>query len=588
MRRNDAMLCKTLFLGCYLVSSLMAAEGPYQVDPASRRQADVPAGKVTQFSFRNSKIYPGTERDYWVYVPSQYDAAQPASLMVFQDGQSYLNPNGASKATIVFDNLIHRKEMPVTIGVFINPGVVPATGSEAQPRFNRSYEYDDFSDKYARFLIEELLPEVQKKYNISSRPDDRGICGASSGAIAAFTAAWYRPDAFRRVYSMIGTYVGLRGGEEISTLIRKTEPKPLRIFLQDGSNDNNIYCGDWWMANQMMERSLSFAGYELNHVWGKGAHSHQHGGAIFPDAMRWLWKDAATPVLTHYDRCKSKAKDCLIAGEEWQLISQGHVFTEGPVCGPDGEVYFTDIPRSQIIRITPDGKTSVFLQDTQKTNGLCFGPEGRLYGCRAGSKEIVSWDLSNKTEKVHARGIEANDLTIAHDGTIYATEPAKKAVWVIVPGKEKRLASDAFHGVNGIILTPDQTRVEVADPSGRFVYSCQRTKDGMLQHIQPYHHLHLPPADLEIRSAADGMAVTRDGLLLVATAMGIQVCDQPGRVNLILPPPLGARHPSNVCFAGAGLKDLIITCGDKVYRRKTKMTGVLSWQAPVMPPKPGL
>jgi sugar lactone lactonase YvrE/enterochelin esterase-like enzyme len=582
------MFRKTLFLALCLSSSLIAAEGPYPVDPASRRQEKVPVGKVSKFSFRDSKIYPGTVRDYSVYVPAQYDGSQPAALMVFQDGESYLNPNGASKATIVFDNLIHSKEMPVTIGVFINPGVVPATGNNAQPRFNRSFEYDDFSDKYARFLIEELLPEVQKQYKISARPDDRGICGASSGAIAAFTAAWHRPDAFRRVYSMIGTYVGLRGGDEISTLIRKTEPKPLRIFLQDGSNDNNIYCGDWWMANQMMERSLTFAGYEVNHVWGEGAHSHQHGGAIFPDAMRWLWKDAATPVQTHYDRCKGKAKDWLIAGEDWQLVSQGHVFTEGPVCGPEGDVYFTDIPRSQIIRIGADGKVAVFLQETQKTNGLSFGPDGRLYGCRAGSKEIVSWDLKSKAEQVHARGIEANDLTVAHDGTIYATEPAKKAVWVIAPGQEKRLASDAFHGVNGIILTPDQTRVEVADPSGRFVYSCQRAKDGMLQHIQPYHHLHLPPADLEIRSAADGMKVTRDGQLLVATAMGIQICDQPGRVNLILPPPLGARHPSNVCFAGEGLKDLIITCGDKVYRRKTNMTGALSWQPPVNPPKPGL
>ncbi len=545
-------------------------------------------GKVSKFSFQQSQIYPGTVRDYSVYVPAQYDGSQPAALMVFQDGENYLNPNGASKATIVFDNLIHSKEMPVTIGVFINPGIVPAAGNNAQPRFNRSLEYDDFSDKYARFLIEELLPEVQKQYKISARPDDRGICGASSGAIAAFTAAWHRPDSFRRVYSMIGTYVGLRGGDEISTLIRKTEPKPLRVFLQDGSNDNNIYCGDWWMANQMMERSLSFAGYEVNHLWGDGAHSHQHGGAIFADAMRWLWKDASTPVRTHYDLCKGKAKDWLIADEDWQLISQGHVFTEGPVCGPEGDVYFTDIPRSQIIRISADGKASLFLQESQKTNGLCFGPDGRLYGCRTGSKEIVSWDLKNKAEQVHARGIEANDLTIAHDGTIYVTEPAKKAVWMIAPGKEKRMTSDSFHGVNGIILTPDQTRVEVADPSGRFVYSCQRAKDGMLQHIQPYHHLHLPPATVEIRSGADGMAVTRDGQLLVATAMGIQICDQPGRVNLILPPPAGARHPSNVCFAGAGLNDLIITCGDKVYRRKTKMKGVLSWQAPINPPKPGL
>lgn len=582
------LMKKPIALALLLPFSAVHAEGPYPVDPASKRQDGVPAGVVTKRTFNRSKIYPGTERDYWIYVPSQYSPTKPACLMVFQDGAGYVSETGANKVPIVFDNLIHRGEMPVTIGVFVNPGVVPAVRADAQPRFNRSFEYDAVTADYARFLIDELLPEVAKDYRLSENPDHRAICGASSGAIAAFNAAWQRPDAFRRVYSMIGTFVGLRGGDEFPTLIRKTEPKPLRIFLQDGSNDNNIYCGDWWMANQSMLTALTFSGYEVNHKWGEGKHSHQHGGAIMPEVLRWLWKDFPKPVAVNYDACLGRARDALIPGEEWERVSGGHGFTEGPAPGPDGSVFFSDIPKSTIHRIAPDGSVSIFLENSRNTNGLAFGPDGRLYGCRAGSGEIVSWDLKDKREKVHATGLKANDLVVASDGVIYATEPEKKAVWVIRPGLEKTLGSDRFNGVNGIVLTPDQTRLDVSDPTGRYVWSAMRNADGSLRDVQPYHHLHLPAADIDPRSRADGMAVTREGWLLVATAMGVQIFDQPGRVNLILPPVPGARFPANLCFGGPDLKTLYATCGDQVFKRKTKLQGVLAWEKPVMPPKPGL
>lgn len=595
MRKDPAPALRTALpsmkltvLLVFLPLSLLRAEGPYPVDPASVRQEGVPKGVTTQHSFKDSKIYPGTGRAYWLHVPAQYDPTKPACLMVFQDGGGYVNEGGANKVPIVFDNLIAKGEMPVTIGLFVDPGVVPAPNGESQPRFNRSFEYDAFSSDYARFLIEELIPVVAKEYKLSDNPDHRAICGASSGGIAAFNAAWQRPDAFRRVYSMIGTFVGLRGGDEFATLVRKTEPKPLRIFLQDGTNDLDIYCGDWWMENQKMERALKFSGYEVEHVWGEGQHSHQHGGAIMPQALRWLWKDFPKPVAVNYEASRSRAKEMLMPGEDWQLVSEGHGFTEGPVPAPDGGIYFTDIPKNTIHRVAADGKVSVFLGNSQGTNGLAFGPDGRLYGCRAGSGEIVSWDLATKEEKVHASGLKANDLVVAHDGTIYATEPEKKAVWIIRPGQEKVLGTDRCNGVNGITLTPDQTRIEIADPGGRYIWSAVRAKDGSLTNVQPYHHLHLPPADPDPRSRADGMKVTRDGWLLVATAMGVQVCDQPGRVNLILPPPAGARFPSNLCFGGPGLQTLFITAGDKVFKRKVKLTGIKAWEKPVMPPKPGL
>lgn len=222
------------------------------------------------------------------------------------------------------DNLIARGDMPVTIAVFINPGVVPAANANALPRFNRSFEYDGLGDAYVRFLVGEVLPEVKKKWNVTDDPSQRAIAGSSSGAIAAFTAAWERPDTFRRVFSTIGTYVGLRGGDQIHTLIRKCEPKPLRVFLQDGSNDLNIYGGDWWIANQQMLSALTFAGYPVEHVWGDGGHTGKQGGSILPQAMKWLWqeKEVKAPVNDRQPVMK-----VLTPGLEWELVGEGYKFT---------------------------------------------------------------------------------------------------------------------------------------------------------------------------------------------------------------------------------------------------------------------
>ena len=338
---------------------------------------DRPKGEVTKYTFDKSRIFPGTVRDYWVYVPRQYDPAKPACLYVGQDGVQF-------NAPAVFDELIDWKRMPVVIGVFVMHGRVKAPNGQAIDRFNRSFEYDGLGANYVRFLTEELLPEVEKKktsdgrpIRLSKDPNDRAIGGASSGAICAFTAAWERPDSFRRVFSAVGTYVGLRGGNEYPTLIRKYEPKPLRVFLQDGSNDQNIYAGDWWMANQEMERALKFAGYEVNHAWGDGGHNGIHATEIFPDAMRWLWKDWPAPVKAGLG--SKQLEDILIPGEEWTLVSQGYKFTEGPAANAKGEVFFNDIPNSKTYKIGLDGKVSLFVADSKKGNGQAFGPDGRLY-----------------------------------------------------------------------------------------------------------------------------------------------------------------------------------------------------------------
>ena len=266
-----------------------SGDEPYTPGPDAWRQEHVPQGVITRYHWKSEHIYPGTQRDYWLYVPKQYDETRPACLMVFQDGHRYLDPQ--VNASTVFDNLIHSQEMPVTIGLFVNPGDKGPGSPIYGGSDNRSFEYDSLGDAYARFLIEELLPEIGKRYAITDDPAGRAICGHSSGGICAFTAAWERPDAFRKVVSHCGSFTNIRGGHNYPSLIRRAEAKPLRVFLQTGSKDLDVIYGNWPLANQDMAAALAYKEYDYQFVSGEGGHTLKHAGAIFPDTMRWLWSD---------------------------------------------------------------------------------------------------------------------------------------------------------------------------------------------------------------------------------------------------------------------------------------------------------
>ena len=275
-------------LHCFGVAAWAADD--YPLGPDSQRHDDVPVGVVTKHTW-TSQVFSGTARDYFVYVPAQYTADKPACVMVFQDGQSYQDEKGPFRAPIVFDNLIHKREMPITIGLFINPGVIPPTNADMSPRQNRSFEYDTLSDQYARFLLEEMLPELSKQYRLVDSAAGRAICGISSGGICAWTVAWERPDAFSKVLSHVGSFTNIRGGHVYPSLIRKTECKPIRIFLQDGSGDLDNLHGSWPLANQEMAAALKFAKYDYRFEYGDGGHNGTHGGALLPESLRWLWRD---------------------------------------------------------------------------------------------------------------------------------------------------------------------------------------------------------------------------------------------------------------------------------------------------------
>jgi enterochelin esterase-like enzyme len=541
----------------------------YPLGPDSKPQEGVPKGEVLHFTLDHSNIFPGTFRDYWIYVPAEYSPDKPACLYVNQDGIQ-------SNAPTVFDNLIAKKEMPVTIGVFVTPGRVRAADADAAlDRFNRSLEYDGLGDRYARFLLEELLPEVETKktsdgraIHLSKDPNDHAIGGTSSGAICAFTAAWERPDAFRRVVSGIGTYVGLRGGERYSTLIRKFEPKPLRIFLQDGENDLNIYGGDWWMANQSMERSLTFAGYEVNHTWGEQGHSGEQLAALFPDVMRWLWKD--WPAKVREGRSKNEMLQALLLpGENWQVAGDGYGEASGLAADSKGEVVFDDADNGKGYKIGADGSVIAGDNVARGVRGQAFGPEGQLHST--------------------VKGIRGRHMVVAHNGNVYATEPGKNRgdagkIWLVRPNGKKQAVDTGLLTPTGITLSPDQTLLYVAEGETHWVYSYQVQPDGTLQYKQRYYWLHVP--DTEDDSGAGGMIVDRDGRLYVATNMGIQVCDQAGRVNAILPLPNGKA--TDLSFGGANFDTLFVASGDRIYKRKLGARGAYAWDMPNKPAAPRL
>jgi enterochelin esterase-like enzyme len=255
-------------------------------------QSGVPQGEVAKRSFATSQLFPETTRDYWVYVPKQYKADQPANLLVFQDGAGYVKPDGSFRAPVVLDNLIAKGDLPVTVAVFVNPGTVPAAKLGSAGRSNRSFEYDSTGNRYARFLVEEFLPEATQGLNITKDPAGRGVVGSSSGGVCAFTVAWECPDQFGKVFSSIGSFTNIRGAYVYPALIRKSKaaPKALRVYLQEGESDVNNLHGHWPLSNLDMASALRFAGYDAHLEMTGGGHSGQAAGALLPDVLRWLWR----------------------------------------------------------------------------------------------------------------------------------------------------------------------------------------------------------------------------------------------------------------------------------------------------------
>lgn len=583
---------RTLLFTLLLLLTGLPAPGQveYPLGPDSQVQDGVPRGRIEQFQWK-SEVFPGTERDVWVYIPAGYSAESASPVMVFQDGAGFVSTEGASPwmTPVVLDNLIHKGEMPATVGIFVTPGVLPAAGPDQRERYNRSYEYDALGPRYARFLLEEILPEVARRYRLrlTDDPNLRGIAGSSSGGIAAFTAAWNRPDVFRRVLTFVGSFTDLRGGNVYPELVRKREPLPLRIYQQDGRNDQDIYGGAWFEANQELARALKFAGYDHQFVIGEEGHNNRHGRAILPDALRWLWRDWTAPIQASTTEApRHVVAEILDPGQGWELVTDGHQSTAGLALAPNGDIYFSDVQTREIWKI--DGRTdavSRFQGPGQRTDGMMFGPDGRLYVCRSESHKIVAINVADGSEEAIAENVSANDIAVTASGEVYFTDPDDGKVWLIKKDRQRiEVLADGPRSPRGIELSPDQSILSVTDYRAKWVWSYQVQPDGSLAAGQPFHGL--ITSDESDESLADGMTVDSEGFLYIATEQGIQISDQPGRINALLDKPQ-AGPISSVLFAGPEMRTLYVTAQDKVFKRKLRRSGVRPWEKS-LPPRPRL
>ncbi|HZL56335.1 MAG TPA: alpha/beta hydrolase-fold protein, partial [Bryobacteraceae bacterium] len=358
-----------------LISACGAFAQPATFGPDSEVQPNVPKGTLTKAVLPPGKIYPGVPHDYQVYVSAKVDPAKPAPYMIFLDGNGFA---GNMRVPIVLDNLIAKGELPPMAAIFINPGVLaPAFPDRQLARFSRDWEYDDVRPNFSRFLIEELIPEVGKKVNLSTNPDDHAIGGSSTGAVGAFMAAWYRPDVFHRVVYFIGTFVDMRGANQVPFWIRKNEPKPLRIFLQDGTADIDSYAGNWPLQSQSMDAAMNFSGYDHKFAFYSGeAHSTRLASEVLPDILRWVWRGYPAPIVQNSPELvpvpagrggagrgpgrgpsfRQPAYNVVTPDRQWEPIAGDYGTAAGIAVSKTGDVFFADSKTNRIYRIGADGK----------------------------------------------------------------------------------------------------------------------------------------------------------------------------------------------------------------------------------------
>ncbi len=555
-----------------------------------RPDPSIPHGEFLEANIRDSGIYPGTENRIQVYVPAQYDPAKPACLLIKLDGL------GSYEGTVL-DHLIASREVPVMIGVGISPGAIwedpGGTPNRRAYRFDRSYEFDSMNGHFPEFVLEEVLPAVQKlkthdgrAIKLSGDGNDHAATGASTGGIGSFTLAWRRPDQFTRVYSVIGTFVSMRGGNEYPVLIRKTDPKPIRVFLEDGSGDAwNPLFGSWYDANLNMESALKFAGYDVAHAWGRHGHDGRPGQVIFPDVMRWLWRDYPAPIQSGVSQ-NSTLEEITMPNEGWRKVSQAFHSAVGLAADNKGDVYVSDASdnrdRTSIYRVGGDSKKAVFTRQEGAIGGEAFGPDGRLYSVLPGERKIIATDPKGESQTV-AEGIAGRGIVVTHDGTIYVSEPGVHSdmasrVWRIRSGR-KDLIDEGLLSASGVAFSPDGSLFYVAEKTTKWIYSFVLRPDGAMTDKQPFYWLHM--TDIPNDSGAEDLAVDRHGNLYVATRLGIQVCDQNGRVRAILPLPTPSGPVRSLCFGGEAFDVLYVTDGRQVFSRRLKVRGVAPWDAPV-------
>ena len=522
-------------------------------------------GEIKDFTFSQSTIFPGTVRQVTVFIPAQYDGSKPACVYVKADGY---NPVEKS----LLETLIATKEIPVTIGVFVRPGELPAPFKETIGRRNRCFEYDGVGDNNVRFLVEELLPTVAKRFDLklSGSGNDRCIAGGSSGGIAAFNAAWERPDEFSRVYANSGSFVAFRGGHEFPTLVRKFEAKPIRAYLTTGMRDMENAAGDWFLLDQEMDKALKFSGYDYSFRVINGGHVagyYDH----YREAMSTLWKGWPEPVRAGPGA--PRVRDIILPDEPWQLVAKDRHDAGGATCNARGEVFFADEAGNKVHRLDLDGTIGEFLADAGHADSLSVGPKGELFAVSSRTGRVMSYDSSGKGSLV-VDGLRGRHVLATPAGGLYITargdEPEDSGeVWFVNDGKKTRVDS-GLKLATGLAYRPDQWLLSVADGRSKWVYSYQINPDGTLGNREKFSWLHVP--DWEDDAGAESVCYAREGPMLVATRWGIQVCADDGPTQVILPLPDRSRV-TGVCLGGRDM-DTLFAFGDRIWKRKVRVHGI--------------
>ena len=548
MKKLIFMLGIVLSIGNAIAQQAYNVRSPY--DPATQKVAEEMRGEVIKFTITDSQIYPGTEREILVYVPQQYDGTKPACLLVCMDGILY-------DATTVMDNLIATGEIPVTVGVFVNPGVVYDEDREVV-RYNRCKEFDSTDDHFATFIETEVLPKVEgmktesgKTIALSHDANDRAITGASSCGIAAFSVAWNRPDLFSRVYTTVGTFVAMRGGHEYPAIVRKTEPKPLRIYMQDGWYDvwNPIF-GEWFEYNMLMESAFNFAGYEVFHKWDRGNHSIKYGTLAFPDAMRWLWKGYPAKVQKGWSN-NGMLQEILIEGEDWHEVEIPAGASE-LFAGVDSAALFA--VGANIYKVSVDKVMQV--------------------GMLKSGERMMGEGLTVRGSSLYKDGLKVADGLIG----LQAVQELKDGRYVALcdaRAKSKGNVLVVNTGCRALAVAPDYRFCVTGEEKTHHLISTIIGRDGEMKYSEPYYYMH----DLSngVLQPAGNMAFDTKGNLYVATEMGVQVADHNGRVRAILSLPVGGVK--TLAFSG---KYLYVVCGDRMFVRKMKSEGHLPKNGKVM------
>ena len=538
--------------------------------PPVIKPEDIKLGRTETFQFTQSKIFPGTVREVTVFIPAQYDASKPACVYVKTDGF-----NSREKANLELAIATH--EMPVTVGVFVRPGEVPAPMKGTAGRRNRDFEYDGITDNNLRFFDEELLPFVAKQYqlNLSTDGNDRCIFGGSSGGIAAFTAAWHKPEAFSRVYAASGSWVAFRGGHEFPMMVRKFEARPIRSYLTTATHDMENAAGNWFLVDQEMNKALKFSGYDYQFRTIDGKHVAGYG-ENWQEAIAYLWKD--WPAKVKAGPSAPRAQEIILPGEDWKLVAEGFKSTRGPSTNAAGEVFFADTSADKIHRIGIDDQVSVFAEKTGNAHCVTIAADGSLYTISEKSGQLLRYDTSGKSSVI-LDGILGHSILAHPNGSLYVTDNDDKkpnnggSVWLIKDGQKKQVDA-GIKFATGMAFRPDQWLLSVAEGHSKWAYSYQIADDGKLVNKERFFHLHVQ--DWDDDAGAESLCYSQEGRQFIATKSGIQISADDGPTQVILTVPDRGRV-TGVAIGGKDKDTLYAFCGNKIWKRKIQQHALGAW-----------